>query len=143
YNGGGDTSEVLKITVHYADGEKESIVCRNGTEFADYIHRIDVPGSKWVDVLSDNHQMRYFVKALTRTAPIEKVVLESFGASAAPTLVAMTAELADANAKPLPAANAHAQLRVRLMSYDVNPKNPKDITVQLNLIDERNRTLFL
>jgi putative membrane-bound dehydrogenase-like protein len=101
YNSGGDTSEVLKITVHYADGQKESIVCKNGTEFADYIHRIDVPGSKWVDVLSDNHQMRYFVKPLTRTAPIEKVVLESGTGSAAPTIVAITAELADANA-PLP-----------------------------------------
>jgi type 1 glutamine amidotransferase len=101
YNGSGDTSEVLKITVHYADGQKESIVCRNGTEFADYIHRIDVPGSKWVDVLNDNHQMRYFVKPLTRTAPIEKVVLESFGESAAPTLVAITAELADPGAPPI------------------------------------------
>jgi putative membrane-bound dehydrogenase-like protein len=112
FNGsGGDTSDVLKITVHYADGQKEGIVCRNGTEFADYIHRIDVPGSKWVDVLNDNHQMRYFVKPLARTAPIEKVVLESFGASAAPTLVAVTAELADANAPlltvptPLPTAS--------------------------------------
>jgi len=101
YNGGGDTSDVLQIIVHFTDGIREGIVCRNGTEFADYIHRIDVPGSKWVDVLNDNHQMRYFVKPLAHTGPIEKITLESFGASAAPTIVAITAELAEANA-PLP-----------------------------------------
>ncbi|MEO6740369.1 MAG: ThuA domain-containing protein, partial [Chthoniobacteraceae bacterium] len=95
FQNNGDTSEVMKITVVYADGQKESIVCRNGTEFSDYFHRVDVPGSKWVDVLQNNHQMRYFVKPLTRTAAIEKVVLESFGASAAPTIVAVTAELAE------------------------------------------------
>ncbi|MEO6784482.1 MAG: ThuA domain-containing protein, partial [Chthoniobacteraceae bacterium] len=98
FQNNGDTSEVMKIAVVYADGQKESIVCRNGTEFSDYFHRVDVPGSKWVDVLKNQHQMRYFTKPLTRTAPIEKVVLESFGASAAPTIVAITAELADGSA---------------------------------------------
>jgi type 1 glutamine amidotransferase len=95
FQNNGDTSEVLKINVVYADGQKESIVCKNGTEFADYFHRVDVPGSKFVEVLSNKHQMRFFTKALTRTAPIEKIVLESFAASAAPTIVAMTAELAE------------------------------------------------
>ncbi len=95
FQNNGDTSDVLKITVHFTDGQREGIVCRNGTEFADYFHRVDVPGSKFVDVLKNQHQMRFFTKALAHTAPIEKVVLESFGASAAPTIVAITAELAD------------------------------------------------
>ncbi len=131
YNGGGDTSEVLKITVHYADGQKESIVCKNGTEFADYIHRIDVPGSKWVDVLNDNHQMRYFVKPLTRTAPIEKIVLESGTGSAAPTIVAITAELADANA-PLPAVPTPQPAAPKKPRAAKNEPNPTDIAKKGN-----------
>jgi type 1 glutamine amidotransferase len=111
YNAGGDTggdrSDVLQIIVHFTDGQREGIVCRNGTEFADYIRRIEVPGSKWVDVLKDSHQMRYFAKPLAHTAPIDRITLESFGASAAPTIVAITAELADANA-PLPKASKHS-----------------------------------
>ena len=95
FQNNGDTSDVMKITVHYADGQKESIVCRNGTEFSDYFHRVDVPGSKWVDVLQNQHQMRFFTKQLAHTAPIDRITLESFGASAAPTIVAITAELAD------------------------------------------------
>jgi uncharacterized protein len=101
FQNNGDTSEVLQIIVHFTDGQREGIVCRNGTEFSDYFHRTDVPGSKWVDVLKNDHQMRYFAKQLTHTAPIDRITLESFGASAAPTIVAITAELADANA-PLP-----------------------------------------
>ena len=101
FQNNGDTSEVLQIIVHFTDGQREGIVCRNGTEFSDYFHRTDVPGSKWVDVLKNDHQVRYFAKQLAHTAPIDKITLESFGASAAPTIVAITAELADANA-PLP-----------------------------------------
>jgi type 1 glutamine amidotransferase len=145
FQNNGDTSEVLQIIVHFTDGQREGIVCRNGTEFADYFHRTDVPGSKFVDVLSNKHQMRFFTKALAHTAPIEKITLESFGASAAPTIVAITAELADANV-PVPAApkaDAGAHFRVRLMSYDVNPKNPKDVTVALTLIDDRGKTVFI
>jgi len=98
FQNNGDTSDVMKITVVYADGQKESIVCRNGTEFSDYFHRVDVPGSKFVDVLKNSHQMRYLTKPLTRTAPIETVVLESTAGSAAPTIVAVTAELAEGGA---------------------------------------------
>ena len=72
YQNNGDTSDVLKITAHYADGQKESIVCKNGTEFSDYFHRVDVPGSKFVDVLANKHLMRFFTKPLARTAPIKK-----------------------------------------------------------------------
>ena len=33
--------------------------------------------------------------------------------------------------------------RLQLKSYDINPKNPKDITVQINTIDRGNRTRFI
>jgi type 1 glutamine amidotransferase len=106
YNGRGEPSPVMKLTVVYTDGQTEELVFQNGVEFADYGPQVDVPGSKQVDLLT-NHQVRYFAKQLKRTAPIDKLVLESFGNfAAAPTTVAITAELADANAKPLPSPAA-------------------------------------
>jgi hypothetical protein len=33
--------------------------------------------------------------------------------------------------------------RLRFMAYDINPRNPKDITVQINTIDKGNRTSFV
>ena len=96
--GGGDTSKVMKATVVYADGQGEELVFNNGTEFADYIGVIDVPGSKLAPGLLAEHQLRWFSKRLQRAAPINKLVLESFDTSAAPTIVAVTAENADINA---------------------------------------------
>lgn len=101
YNGkpNGDRSPVLKLTVTYADGgQRENLVCNNGTEFADYISQIDVPASKFAPGVVKKHQMRWFTKVLSRTGEIEKIVLESFDSGSAPTLVAITAELADPNA---------------------------------------------
>src|SRR5581483_10421112 len=59
FNGGGDTSDVLTITIHTMQGQRETLVCRNGVEFADYIRRIDVPGSKYAEGVVKNHQMRW------------------------------------------------------------------------------------
>ncbi len=101
FNGQGTPDDVLKVTVTYSDGQNEVIVCQNGVEFADYRPRVDVPGSKFADLVSA-HQLRFFSKPLKRTAPIEKIALESFDTNAAPTTVAITAELADPNAPPLP-----------------------------------------
>ena len=100
YQGGNDTSPVMTLTVVYTDGQTEEMVFKNGVEFADYYNRTDVPGSKFVKLLTD-HQIRFFTKALKRTAAIEKLILESTGGDAAPTLAAITAELADANAAPV------------------------------------------
>jgi putative heme-binding domain-containing protein len=92
-NRGEGAGEVMKITVHYTDGQTEEIVCKNGFEFADDLAGVEALGSKATDLV-DSHQLRYFSKQLERTAPIEKIVLESFDNNAAPTTVAITAELA-------------------------------------------------
>ncbi len=106
FQGQGEPSPVMKITVVYTDATTEEIVCKNGIEFANYGTRLEVPGSKFADVLKDC-QVRYFAKQLKRTAPIDKIILESNGdGAAAPTTVGITAELADPNAKPLPAPGA-------------------------------------
>jgi putative membrane-bound dehydrogenase-like protein len=104
--GKSEPRDLVKCTVQYADGQKETLVFRDGVEFADYIAPIEVPGSKLADGLVKSHQLRWFSKQLTRTAPIEKLVLESVETHAAATFVAITAELADANAAPLPTATA-------------------------------------
>ncbi len=100
YKDGGEVSPVMKVTVVYTDGQTEELVLQNGVEFSDYFNRVEVPGSKFVNLLTD-HQVRFFTKALKRTAAIDKLVLESFGTGVAPTTVAITAELADANAAPV------------------------------------------
>ncbi|OYV05192.1 MAG: hypothetical protein CFE26_12880, partial [Verrucomicrobiales bacterium VVV1] len=99
YKDGGEVSPVMKVTVVYTDGQSEELVLQNGVEFSDYFNRVDVPGSRFVNLLTD-HQVRFFTKALKRTAAIDKLVLESFATGIAPTTVAITAELADANAAP-------------------------------------------
>jgi putative membrane-bound dehydrogenase-like protein len=95
---------VLKVIVHFADGATEELVMRDGVEFADYIGSFDVPGSRATAALVKDKQLRWFTKPLTRTAEIASLTLESQDSGSAPTLVAITAELADPNA-PLPAVN--------------------------------------
>ena len=87
-----DRSDVLKITVHATGGASETFVCKNGSEFADYFNRVDVPGSKYAEGIVRDRQMRSFTKSLSGVLEIDRIVLESFGKNAAPTIVAITAE---------------------------------------------------
>lgn len=98
--GGGDGSDVLKVTIHTTQGQREGMTFKNGVEFADYNGRIDVPGSKFAEgLLKDRHQLRTFSKQLALGAvEIDRITIESLDTGAAPTIVAITAELADANA---------------------------------------------
>ncbi len=107
---GTDTSDVLKITVHATGGASETFVCKNGNEFSDYINRVDVPGSKFAEGIVKAHQMRWFTKQLSAATEIDRIVLESFGTNAAPTIVGITAELGDAApaAAPAPAPKSAA-----------------------------------
>ena len=70
---------VMKITVHYAGGATEDIVLRNGVEIADYVAKIDVPGSEALDnldqLLNNGRQVRYFAKSLTKRGVIEKLTI--------------------------------------------------------------------
>ncbi|MBI4657606.1 MAG: ThuA domain-containing protein [Verrucomicrobia bacterium] len=86
---------VAKVTVHYADHEREEITLKNGQEIADYSGRHDVPGSQEALGLVKYGQLRWFRKPLKRQAVIERVALESFDNSVAPTFVSLTAELAE------------------------------------------------
>ncbi len=108
FRNNGDLSEVLKVTIHTTQGQREGMTFKNGVEFADYNGRIDVPGSKPAQgLVKGGHQLRWFSKPLAMGAvEIDRITIESLDTGAAPTLVAITAELADANAGPLPTASA-------------------------------------
>jgi putative membrane-bound dehydrogenase-like protein len=103
---------VMSVIVKYADGEAERLVLTNGVEFADHIARHDVPGSQFAEGVSRGFQVRWFSKQLKRGAPIAALVLESEASEVAPTTLAITAELADANAAPLPSASAAPEIHV-------------------------------
>ncbi|MCK6446441.1 MAG: ThuA domain-containing protein [Planctomycetes bacterium] len=105
----GSTKEIAKWTWKYADGQTEEVVLRDGVEFADWIGRRDVPGSKYAEgvVREDSAgQVRTFVLAPKRSVPVASIVLESFDNDLAPTWVALTAELPGANATTTTAPSA-------------------------------------
>lgn len=95
----GKKSPAMKVTVNFADGQKEEIMAYDGVEFADYIGRYEVPGSKFVPgLLRNGAQLRWYTKLLQHTGEIASVIMESFGNEVAPTTLAVTAELADPGA---------------------------------------------
>ncbi len=97
-----DEFVVMKAVVHLVGGGSETLEFKNGVEFADYIARNEVPGSKYCeDLTSGRAQVRWYSAALKSAGAIEKIVLESTNTMVAPTTFAITAELADPNAPPL------------------------------------------
>ncbi|MBI4600836.1 MAG: ThuA domain-containing protein [Planctomycetes bacterium] len=94
---GGDQAKgkpLLKVVLRFAGGGTEEMVFRNGVEFADWIGPFDVPGSKGVPELTKRGQVRWFLREVEGRSIIERLSLESFDGEAAPTLLAITAELA-------------------------------------------------
>ncbi len=89
---GGDQHTVSMIVrLHYADGKVEDHPLRDGVEFADYIRRIDVPGSKFAFTLGGK-QLRYLSVAPKRREPIESVELIKGRDATAPIVMAVTVE---------------------------------------------------
>jgi uncharacterized protein len=87
---------VAKVTYHYADGKTETSVLYDGVEFSDWIKRVDVPGSKFVDGLIEANrpgQLRWFTLQPKRREPIHHLSLESYDNTMAPTFLAITAEI--------------------------------------------------
>jgi hypothetical protein len=89
FPGGQAGSVSMIVRLHYQDGSTEDHALKNGVHFADYIRRVDVPGSKFAFALR-GQQIRYltvdpqrddqpvqeieFVKGDDRTAPIVMAV---------------------------------------------------------------------
>jgi putative heme-binding domain-containing protein len=102
-------ANALKVTVHYADGQTEELVAKNGDQFADFIRVVEVPGSRLTEGLVKENQLRWYTHALKRSnVVIDKIVIESFANGLAPTTVAITAELPGEDGKMAPMKVASA-----------------------------------
>jgi putative heme-binding domain-containing protein len=84
----------MTVRLHYADGSSEDHPLSNGVHFADYIRRVDVPGSKLAFLLR-GRQVRYLAVRPQRTDPIERIELIKGPDDTAPIVVAATVEVAD------------------------------------------------
>jgi putative membrane-bound dehydrogenase-like protein len=90
---GAKGSVSLIVRLHYEDGQTEDHPLKNGEHLADYIRRVDVPGSQFA---FDAHgrQVRYLAIHPRRPATIRTIELVKGPDSTAPVMVAVTVEVA-------------------------------------------------
>jgi putative heme-binding domain-containing protein len=81
----------LIVRLHYEDGQTEDHKLLNGEHFADYIRRVDVPGSKFAFQLR-NAQLRYLSVIPQRAEPLAKIELVKGDDGTAPLVMAVTVE---------------------------------------------------
>jgi putative membrane-bound dehydrogenase-like protein len=81
----------LIVRLHYDDGKTEDHALKNGEHFADYIRRVDVPGSKFAFDLR-GRQVRYLAIVPQRSAAIKEVELVKGPDATAPVVLAVTVE---------------------------------------------------
>ena len=82
---------VMTVRLHYADGKTEDHDLKNGEHFADYIRRIDVPGSKFAFALR-GQQLRYLAIFPQRAEAIDRIELRKGPDPSAPVVMAVTVE---------------------------------------------------
>jgi len=86
----GSVSMIVRL--HYADGQTEDHPLRNGEHLADYIRRVDVPGSKFAFDLR-GRQVRYLAITPARSETIAAIELVKGEDATAPVVMALTVEL--------------------------------------------------
>ena len=86
-----DQTTSMTVRLHYADGKVENHPLKNGIHFADYIRRVDVPGSKFAFRLR-GQQIRYLSIRPERTEPIARIELVKGPDDTAPIVMAVTIE---------------------------------------------------
>ena len=82
----------MTVRLHYADGQTENHNLINGRDFADYIRRVDVPGSKFAFRLQGGQQIRYLSVTPKRADSIDKIELISGDDPTSPIVMAVTVE---------------------------------------------------
>jgi uncharacterized protein len=85
----GSVSMIVRL--HYADGTTEDHPLRNGEHFADYIRRVDVPGSQFAFRLR-SQQIRYLAVRPERRERIERIEFVKGEDETAPIVMAVTLE---------------------------------------------------
>jgi putative membrane-bound dehydrogenase-like protein len=89
YTEKGTVSMIVRL--HYADGTTEDHLLKNGEHFADYIQRVDVPGSKFAFNLN-GRQVRYLAVEPKRKDKIERIEFIKGPDDTAPIVMAVTVE---------------------------------------------------
>jgi putative membrane-bound dehydrogenase-like protein len=83
----------LTVRLHYADGATEDHELKNGVELADYIRRVDVPGSKFAFDLH-GRQVRSLAVRPKRSDVIREIEFVKGPDRTAPVVLAVTVEAA-------------------------------------------------
>jgi putative membrane-bound dehydrogenase-like protein len=89
YSEKGTVSMIVRL--HYKDGKTEDHPLKNGEHFADYIRRVDVPGSKFAFNLG-GRQIRYLAIQPKREEVIEQIEFVKGPDTTAPVVMAVTVE---------------------------------------------------
>jgi putative membrane-bound dehydrogenase-like protein len=89
YSEKGSVSMIVRL--HYADGKTEDHELKNGEHFADYIRRVDVPGSKFAFRLR-GQQIRSLAVTPKRSDPIQEIEFVKGSDRTAPVVMAVTIE---------------------------------------------------
>ncbi len=82
----------MTVRLHYADGKTEDHDLVNGEQFADYIRRVDVPGSEFAYQLKGGQQMRYLSIVPRRAEAIAEIEFVKGPDPSAPVVMAVTVE---------------------------------------------------
>jgi putative membrane-bound dehydrogenase-like protein len=82
---------VMTVRLHYADGQREDHALVNGEHFADYIRRVDVPGSEFAFALR-GQQIRYLAVTPKRADAIAEIEFVKGPDASAPVVMAVTVE---------------------------------------------------
>ena len=80
------------VRLHYAGGASEDIPLNNGVQFADYIRRVDVPGSKFAFAMKGGQQIRYLSVVPHRKDTIDTIEFVKGPDTTAPIIMAVTVE---------------------------------------------------
>ena len=81
----------MKVRLHYEDGMTEDHDLKNGEHFADYIRRVDVPGSKFAFSLGGK-QIRYLSVTPKLDASIKEIEFVKGSDATSPIVFAVTVE---------------------------------------------------
>lgn len=84
-------TQSMIVRIHYADKSTEDHELRNGEHFADYIRRVDVPGSKFAFALR-GQQIRYLAITPKTSQTIERIEFVKGSDATAPVVMAATVE---------------------------------------------------
>ena len=82
----------LVVRLHYAGGATEDHALKNGEQVADYIRRVDVPGSKFAFDLQGGKQVRLVTVTPAKPDRIERIELVKGPDGTAPVVMAVTVE---------------------------------------------------